>query len=95
MAVVICCHMRRFSCSMLLILATVPRFLRMNPPKSFSEALLERGYFDIAISYLGSLENSDLISEEYRKVLPLRKGRNTHQECRTRSRHERAGGTVE
>ena len=37
------------------------------------EALRERGYYDVAMDYLNSLENSDLISPEFRKTLPFEK----------------------
>ena len=44
-----------------------------EPAAEFLEALRERGYYDIAIKYLSSLESSDLISEEFRRNLPFEK----------------------
>ena len=50
-----------------------PDFLAEEPAEAFLEALRERGYYDVAIDYLDGLENSDLISAEFRKTLPFEK----------------------
>lgn len=44
-----------------------------EPAREFLEALRtdEHPYFDIAIEYLASLENSDLVSDEFKSALPF------------------------
>lgn len=44
-----------------------------EPAEAFLEALRERGYYDVAIDYLNGLDNSDLISADFRQSLPFEK----------------------
>ena len=44
-----------------------------EPAQAFLEALRDNGYYNVAIDYLGDLEKSNLISEEFRKSLPFEK----------------------
>ena len=44
-----------------------------EPAQVFLEALRDNGYYDVAIDYLGDLEKSDLISDEFRSSLPFEK----------------------
>ena len=47
-------------------------FLRADEPaQAFLEALRDNGYHDVAIEYLEGLESSDLISDDFKKVLPF------------------------
>lgn len=44
-----------------------------EPAQAFLDALRENGYYDVAIDYLTDLEKSNLISEEFRSVIPFEK----------------------
>ena len=44
-----------------------------EPAQAFLEALRENGYYDVAVDYLDRLETSDLITEDFRKILPFEK----------------------
>ena len=44
-----------------------------EPAQVFLEALRDNGYYNVAIDYLGDLEKSDLISDEFRSSLPFEK----------------------
>lgn len=42
-----------------------------EPAQAFLNALRDRGYYDVAIEYLASLENSELVSEQFKAALPF------------------------
>ena len=66
---------KKFALAFLIItggLVAVPIFAD-EPAEAFLEALRERGYYDVAIDYLNGLDNSDLISAQFRKTLPFEK----------------------
>ncbi len=44
-----------------------------EPAQAFLDALRDDGYYDLAIEYLTGLENSDLISDDFRQILPFEK----------------------
>ncbi len=59
-----------------LLIAIMAGFLQTSlnadePAQAFLEALRNNGYYDVAIDYLASLENSELISAEFKSSLPF------------------------
>ena len=67
--------MKRFAC----VIAIISSFLAFSiaslnadePAQAFLDALRDNGYHDVAIEYLESLQNSELVSAEFKSVLPF------------------------
>lgn len=64
--------MRRLAFLLAIVAGCFPASLSAEEPaQAFLDALRENGYFDVAIDYLTDLEKSNLITDEFRSVLPF------------------------
>ena len=64
--------MKRLAFLIAIVAGCLPASLPAEEPaQAFLDALRENGYYDVAIDYLADLEKSNLITDEFKSVLPF------------------------
>jgi tetratricopeptide (TPR) repeat protein len=58
------------------------QLLAVEPAEKFLQALRDRGYSDMALEYLNRMKDSDMVSPEFRVVIPYERGKTLFVEAR-------------
>ena len=67
---------KRLICfSLIVSLLCCPSLIADEPAEKFLKALRENGYYDVALEYLESIKQSDLVSPDFRREVPFERAK--------------------